>query len=391
MRKLTLGLFGYGVVGKGLVDLINDSSETNIEIKKICIRQADKKRNLDCNYFTTNKDDLLKDPEINIIVELIDDADAALLIVKEAFSAGKAVVSANKKMIAENLQLLLDWQKEYKLPFLYEASCCAGIPIIRNLEEYYTNNSLNSVEGILNGSSNYILSQLINYNKTFDEALIEAQEKGFAETDPSLDIDAIDPKYKLGILIFHAFGLVTEPEQLFNYGIRKLNHFDISFAKKRGKKIRLIAKCKREKKSIQAWCAPSLVDEGSILSSTENELNAVILEGAFAEQQSLIGKGAGDYATGSAVLSDISALENNYKYQYKKNKLQTLPSLDSEFYHSIYVRYNNDSEPNFNDFTKINERYDGEKTNYIIATIKHETLQQAKWLNEPEINILLLN
>ena len=392
MCTTKIGLFGFGVVGQGLYQLLHESQEINAEIKKICIKDPNKKRTIEKGYFTTTPEEIINDPEIDIIVELIDDAEAALQIVKNAFENGKPVVSANKKMIAENLDLLLKWQDKYQLPFLYEASCCAGIPIIRNLEEYYDNDLLKSVEGIFNGSTNYILSQLYHLNESFDHVLLDAQQKGLAESNPSLDIDAIDPKYKLGIIIFHAFGLVIDPPDIFNFGIRKLNQFDIDFARKRGKRIRLLAKCQKEDEKIQAWCAPSLVDEGSILSHTENEFNAVLLEGAFSDRQCLIGKGAGDRPTGSAVLSDISALTYQYRYEYKKrNSIQLNTYLDHSRVHHVYVRYNGSIHPDLKDFDEISEQYIGEDGKYLIGSIKQITLQNANWLDHPDLNILFMN
>lgn len=392
MKTIKIGLFGFGVVGKGLYDLLIHAEGISCEIKKICIKDSSKERGIDSKYFTTDPEELINDADIDVIVELIDDTDSALNIVHQSFKAGKPVVSANKKMIAENLPLLLEWQEKYKLPLLYEASCCAGIPIIRNLEEYYDNAKLKSIEGIFNGSTNYILSQLFHYDRTFDDVLKDAQAKGFAESNPSLDIDAIDPKYKLGILLLHAFGLVVEPKQIFNFGIRRLNKFDIDFAKKRGKRIRLLAKCSQEDEKVQAWCAPSFVDEGSILSTTENEYNAVLLEGVSSDQQFLIGKGAGDTPTGGAVLSDISALGSKYKYAYKKQKsILKKTQFDNSNSHKLYVRYQNHSQKLFEDFNSISEKYSGNDANYFVGDIQQSKLQNANWLNDPEISIILMN
>ena len=392
MKTIKIGLFGFGVVGKGLYDLLIHAEGISCEIKKICIKDPEKDRGIDKKHFTTDPEELINDGDIDVIVELIDDAEYALNIVHQSFKAGKPVVSANKKMIAENLPLLLEWQEKYNLPLLYEASCCAGIPIIRNLEEYYDNAKLKSIEGIFNGSTNYILSQLFKNDSSFDSILKDAQEKGFAESNPSLDVDAIDPKYKLGIILLHAFGLIVEPENIFNFGIRRLNKFDINFAKNRGKKIRLLAKCNKEDEKIQAWCAPSFVEEGSILSNTENEYNAVLLEGASLDQQFLIGKGAGDKPTGSAVLSDISALGSAYKYGYKKQKsLSNKAILDNSNSHKLYVRYQNYSSKLFADFNSISEKYNGNDANYIVGDIKQSKLQNANWLNDPEISIIVMN
>ena len=162
--QLNIGLFGFGVVGKGLYDVLHSTPTLQSSIKKICIKNTDKKRSIAAENFTTDASVILNDTGINVIVEVIDDADAAFEIVKTAIQNGKAVVSANKKMIAEHFEELLQLQEKYQTPFLYEASCCASMPIIRNLEEYYDNDLLQSIRGIINGSTNFILRKFLMSN-----------------------------------------------------------------------------------------------------------------------------------------------------------------------------------------------------------------------------------
>lgn len=389
MKKLKLGIFGFGCVGQGLYHVLKQSQAINSEIVKICIKDPSKPRALADHYFTTDKNELLGNEEIDVIVELIDDADAALRIVTEAMNNGKSVVSANKKMIAENLTTLLELQEKNDVSFLYEASCCASIPIIRNLEEYYDNDLLTSLEGIFNGSTNFILTKLIKENRAYDEVLKEAQDLGFAETDPSLDVEGIDSKYKLSILLFHAFGLVTDPADIFNFGITRVNAFDIDYAKKHGYTIKLISKCKRQDNKIEAYCIPTFVKESSMLAQTSNEYNAVILESIFSESQMLYGKGAGDKPTGSAVLSDISALSYNYRYEYKKRGTSNQLSLSSDFTLRVYVRYQ-DQAPNFDDFESIEERYYGQDGNFLIGNIRLDRLRGAAWLKDEGVNVIVV-
>src|ERR1700761_796554 len=182
--KLNIGLFGFGVVGASLYEVLTKNTSLNAQIRKICIKHPDKKRNAPAELFTTEADALLNDDTINVIVELIDDADAAYNIIATALGNKKAVVSANKKAIAEHLPELLALQKQFNTPFLYESACCASIPIIRNLEEYYDNDLLQSVSGIVNGSTNYILTRIAEDSLTFDAALKLAQDEGFAESNP---------------------------------------------------------------------------------------------------------------------------------------------------------------------------------------------------------------
>ena len=177
-KKLNIGLFGFGCVGEGLYEVLNKSNLLNAEIKSIVVKSEGKERSLDSSFFSYDSDVILDDPEINTVVELIDDAEAAYAIVKKAFEKGKNVVSANKKLIAEHLEELIGIAKERNLSFLYEASVCASIPIIRNLEEYYNNDSLSGIQGICNGTTNYILTQT-NYGKDYKTALKEAQDLGY--------------------------------------------------------------------------------------------------------------------------------------------------------------------------------------------------------------------
>ena len=233
---------------------------------------------------------------------------------------------------------------------------------------------------------------MIDEGLEYESVLKEAQEIGFAETDPSLDVDGVDAKYKLVIIIFHAFGLITKPSEVFNYGITKINPFDIRFAKNHGFNIKLIAKCQRIENEIDAFVIPSFVDENSPIAFTKNEYNAVILDSAFSENQLLYGKGAGDKPTGSAVLSDISALNHSYRYEYKKfarfdNKLK----LSKEMPIKVYVRYSSGNSPDFEDFEHISEKYYGENDNYITGTIKLSKLESASWKDEKDISVIAFN
>ncbi|MGL1885396.1 MAG: homoserine dehydrogenase [Reichenbachiella sp.] len=387
---MKLGIFGFGVVGQGLYHVLQQSNSIHAEVVKFCIKNIDKKRSLDASYFTNKKEELLDNKEIEVIVELIDDADAALQIVTTAMKNGKHVVSANKKMIAENLEFLLDLANQNKVSFLYEGSCCASIPIIRNLEEYYDNDLLTKLEGIFNGSTNFILTKLMAGSGSYDEVLKEAQDLGFAETDPSLDVEGIDAKFKLCILLFHAFGYITKPEDIFTFGITKVNEFDIAYAKKHDLTIKLIAKCKKSDNKIEASVMPTFVDQTSMLANTVNEYNAVNLESAFSESQLLYGKGAGDKPTGSAVLSDISALSYGYRYENKKKERNADKfTLSQDHEVEIYVRFNGKA-PYENDFTEITEKYQGLDGSYWKGKITLKKLQQSSWIKEDSINIIAL-
>ena len=319
-KALRIGLFGFGCVGQGLHRVLNNSTGIKADIKRICVKDRNKKRSLPNEIFTFEAGDILNDPEINLVVELINQADDAFRIVCTALKNGKNVVTANKKMIAENFEALVRIQLETGSSLLYEPSACGSIPIIRTLEEYYDNETLHSVSGIFNGTSNYILSKIQNENLDYATALKQAQELGFAEIDPTLDVQGYDAKYKLQILTGHSYGVFTLPHEVLNLGINNLSEENIRYAKSMDARIRLIASVyKVGENEITLHVLPQFIKRDHLLYDVENENNAVIVEAAFSDKQLFIGKGAGGNPTGSAVLSDISAVSYEYRYEYKKN------------------------------------------------------------------------
>ena len=391
IKKIKIGLFGFGCVGQGLYSVLEKTPGLKAEIVKICVKDKSKSRSLDRSYFTFDKYELLNNPEINVIVELIDDADAAFDIVSTALKNNKAVVTANKKMVAEHLSELLSLQKKYDLSFLYEAACCASIPIIRNLEEYYDNDLLQSFTGIMNGTTNFILSEIINKQLSYQDALSKASELGYAESNPTLDVEGYDSKYKLNILLAHAFGLLIKPDSLFNLGINRINQFDAQFASSRGAKIKLFS-CARKMNSggIAAYVLPEFVVDGNELHSVDDIFNGIVTESSFSEKNIFIGKGAGAYPTASAVLSDISALSYDYRYEYKKIHQEEKAFLDNDFYLNIYARYNYDKQICLSDFAEINEEYKSNGNRYVTGNINFNKLITSEWINNPEISVISL-
>jgi homoserine dehydrogenase len=390
-HKINIGLFGFGCVGGGLYSVLEKTPGLRARVKKICVKDRNKKRSLDKEYFTFNKEDLLNDPEINVIVELIDDADAAFEIVSTAIKQGKSVVTANKKMVAEHLEELLDLQNKYKVPFLYEAACCASIPIIRNLEEYYDNDLLQSFSGIMNGTTNFILTELSEKKISYAEALSEAQKNGYAESDPTLDVEGYDSKFKLNILLAHAFGLLVSPDQLFNLGIQRINEFDSKYAKMANNKIKLVANAKKlNSGGIAAYVLPEVIYPHNELFTVDGVYNGIVTESSFADKNTFIGKGAGAYPTASAVLSDISALSYDYKYEYKKKYQEISTFLDQDFYLNIYARYNGKNNVNKEDFSEIHDEYKSNKLKYINGRINYQKLISADWSQDPDISIISL-
>src|SRR4051794_27449692 len=244
-KSLTIGLFGFGVVGEGLYKVLQQTPSLKASIKKVCIKNPEKKRNAPDSLFTTDKDALLNDPEINVIVEVINESEPAFEIVSTALKNGKDVVSASKKMIAEHLPELLGLQKTTDRSFLYEAAACASIPVIRNLEEYYDNDLLHSIKAIVNGSTNYILTKMFEEKLDYKSALLQAQQLGFAESNPVLDVEGFDAANKWSFLLTHAYGIVVHPLELLFTGIQNVNGFDATVAAEKGWVIRLVAQAKK--------------------------------------------------------------------------------------------------------------------------------------------------
>lgn len=381
-------MFGFGVVGQGLYDIIKTKS-LHLEIKKFVIKNASKQRSLAPELFTTDANVVLDDPEINTVVELIDDADAAFEITSKALRSGKNVVSANKKMVATHLEELVAIQQEYGTSLLYEGAVCGSIPIIRNLEEYYDNELLHSISGIFNGSSNYILSKIFNENQSYDAALKKAQELGFAETDPTLDVGGYDPKFKLAIVASHAYGLFINPDDILNLGIDKLNNADIRYAREKNVRIKLVPFAKEiDNGSVVLYVLPRFVNKDSMLYNVENENNGVLVKAAFADEQFFFGKGAGGHPTGSAVLSDITALRYDYRYEYKKHLADVQPTYSTDYDLKVYFRYQDDAVLDALTFNSISERFYGEDSKYVIGTIKLKEIIAKRDLIHQDGNFL---
>lgn len=383
--KLTIGLFGFGVVGQGLNDIIR-TKDLNLEIKKIAIKNPDKKRSLPEDLFTTDASVILNDPEINTIVELINDADAAYQIVKTALKSGKNVVSANKKMVATHLEEFLHIQEQYGTSLLYEGAVCGSIPIIRNLEEYYDNELLYSIRGIFNGSSNYILSKTFNENLDYETALKQAQDLGFAETNPILDVGGFDAKYKLVIAASHAYGVLPNPDDVFNIGIQNLSSKDIQYAKEKNYKIKLVPTALEfGEKQVVLYVLPKMIKADDFLFNVENEYNGVIVQAAFADQQFFFGKGAGGHPTGSAVLSDITALRYDYKYEYKKYRSKKAFILSNDYQLTVYVRYTEESILSKLNLTDVTERFYSPDFSYVIGKVAlRDLFKNADLLDNPD-------
>lgn len=386
-RKLTLGVFGFGCVGQGLYHVLEETHGLKAEIKKICVKDRAKQRPLSRELFTFQKEDILNDPEIDVVVELIDDAKAAFQILKLALQNGKHVVTANKKMIAENLEEIHFLQQKYDRSVLYEGAVCGSIPILRNLEEYYDNDLLTGIEGIFNGSTNYILTKVFEEKKSYIVALKQAQDLGFAETDPALDVQGFDPKFKLVIAIAHAFGVFVKPEDILNIGIDKISELDLQFAREQGYSVKLIARAIKVEGKIFALVAPQFIESENPFSSIRHEYNAVQVQGAFSDKQLFVGKGAGSYPTGSAVLSDISALTYDYRYEYKKIHQLPQNTFSDDWSVEVFVRFPQGESVTIGDFEDFKSGYAANEQNYMLGRVGFKKL--TEWSQTENIGIIL--
>jgi homoserine dehydrogenase len=388
-NKLNIGLVGFGVVGTGLYEVLNKSKLLDARISKIVVKDPAKKRSLSQEHFSYNVNDILEDPTINVVVELINDSEAAYVIVKDAILNGKHVVSANKKLIAEHFEELIELAKDNGVSFLYEASVGGSIPIIRNLEEYYNNDSLSSVQGIVNGTTNYILTQS-NYGVAYQEALAKATELGFAEIDPTLDVDGFDSKFKLVLLIKHAFGLIVQPTDVFNYGIRQLKPQDVKYAGEKGYRIKLFSRAEKLGDSVVGFVAPHFVKRDHFAYQVDNEFNAVVVEALFSDKQLFIGKGAGSYPTASAVLSDISALQFDYQYEYRKTDTNEKTAFTDDFFLKVYIGSQYVEAINNIPFYRIDEVYQSGDYNYQTGWVRFSEIRSVDFNNQSDLSLIVI-
>jgi len=386
-KTLKLGLFGFGCVGQGLYHVLHETRGLKAEIKKIVVKHPQKKRPLPESFFTYDKEAILRDPEIDVVVELIDDAAAAFEIVKQALQNGKHVVTANKKMLAENLEEIFCLQQRYNRSVLYEGAVCGSIPIIRNLEEYYDNDLITEVSGIVNGSTNYILTKVIEEKKSYADALHQAQQLGFAESDPSLDVKGFDPKYKLAIVLTHAFGVFVRPDDIIHFGIDRLGAAELAYAQQHNLAIKLIARAFRLGNTVHGLVAPQFIEARNPLRHIRNEYNAVQVVGAFSEKQLFAGKGAGGYSTGSAVLSDISALRYGYRYEYRKLQQHTDARFSNNLTVRAMVRFPAEEVIPRHSFLEIESGYAGAADQYLNGRIPLEKIKA--WGEDAHIGLIL--
>ncbi len=391
MEQINIGLFGFGTVGQGVYKVIDNAKNAHAVISKIAVRNISKPRDVEApkELFTDNPADILDNPDINLIVEVIDDPEASYRIVTSALRKGIPVVSGNKAMIARHLPELIELQRQYDTALLYDASSCGSIPVIRNLEEYYDNDLLLEVKGILNGSSNYILSRVFDHNQPYSEALRKAQELGFAESDPSFDIEGYDSLFKLIIITVHALGVYVAPSDIFTYGISNIHESDIRYAREKGVKIKLVAQVvKVSDERFTMFVMPEFVPPSRYIYSVDDEYNGVVIRGECYDRQFMFGKGAGSLPTASSILSDIMARRHDYRYEYKKMAYVDRPEYTTDVLVRVYVRYRETNILGTLPFVEVREQYMSKENNYVIGDIKlRDLISHRELLSAPDVFI----
>lgn len=339
MQTIHIGMIGLGNVGTGVVRILQQQGELIAErlgarlvLKRIATQHPDRPREvqLPAGCLTGDVAALLDDAEIAIIVELVGGYEPARTYVLEALRRGKHVVTANKALLARHGQELFHTASSQGCDLAFEASVGGGIPIIRALKEGLVANQFQAITSIINGTSNYILSQMSGHGLDFHDGLAEAQKLGYAEADPTFDIEGIDAAQKLALLASLAFGSWVEPEQIYTEGISTLSQLDIAYAREFGYAVKLLALAKLDAGALDLRVHPALVEAGSWLANVNGVYNAVSLRGDAVGRQMLIGRGAGPLPTGSAVVGDVVDVARNIlKASSGRVPLPAFRALDS--------------------------------------------------------------
>jgi len=351
MKTVKVGIVGLGVVGTGTLKIllnerkaIYDKTNVWIDVKKACDININRDFGFefDKNILTANYKEILEDPEISIVVELIGGYGIAREVIMGAIRAKKNVVTANKALVAKYSKEIFSEAKANNVKVFYEASVGGGIPIITPLQESLAANNINSLKGIVNGTANYILTQMTEKGLEFGEVLKKAQELGYAEADPTFDIEGIDSAHKITILASLAYGGYIDFDKVHVEGITKITKEDIKFAQEFGYNIKLLASADRNENGVDIRVQPTLIEKSELLASVNDVFNAIEVTGDYVGKTFFYGRGAGMLPTGSAVAADIiklAAEDKRHKGDYHYNIENELKLRDvNEAVSKYYVR-----------------------------------------------------
>lgn len=350
METVKLGILGMGTVASGLVNIIGMNNTKIIEmlhkeviISKVLVKNVGKKRvlNLPQEIYTTDAYEIINDKDIQIIVELIGGINPAYEYVKMAINNKKHVVTANKALIATHGEELEALAQKNGVRLMYEASVGGGVPIINTMTESIAVNEFNEIIGIVNGTTNYILTQMTERGLEFEQAVKEAQDLGFAEADPSSDVDGDDAVYKLSILSTIAFGQRINASDIPKEGITKISKEDINYAKELGYNIKLIASALKNENELDLRVHPALIPLDHPLSTVKNEFNALLLKGNAVGEIMLYGRGAGSLPTGSAVLGDVITIAKKIDIEVKisEDVKQAKYVISNKAFKQYFIRF----------------------------------------------------
>jgi homoserine dehydrogenase len=338
MREIKVGLIGFGTVGAGVAKILQKNSSpiekrlgAKIKLKRVADidLKTDRGVKLKLGVLTRSPEDVIDDPEIDIVIELVGGIEPAKTFILKAIRNQKHIITANKALLALHGDEIFREAHRFGVDVNFEASVGGGIPLIRSIKEGLVANRIESIFGILNGTSNYILSKMTDEGRKFDEVLKEAQRRGYAEADPSYDIEGIDAAHKLSILIRLAFGTPIRFEEIFIGGITEITPLDIQFGREFGYRIKLLAIAKNDQGKIEARVHPTLIPEEHLLSTVEGVFNAIYIKGDAIGPTLFYGQGAGQMPTGSAVVSDLVELGRNILIQAKGHRVPPLSFQES--------------------------------------------------------------
>jgi len=316
---INIGLIGLGTVGRGVVKILTENRDLLLKklnvplvLKKVACKDRSRPRPVDLSGIEiTNAEEIINDPEINIVIELIGGYEPAKTYILTAIKNRKHVVTANKALLALYGEEIFKTAMEYQVDIAFEASVGGGIPLIKGIKEGLVGNNILCIFGILNGTANYILTKMTKEGMAFKEALKEAQEKGFAEADPTFDIEGIDTAHKLTILLSLAYGIPIDFEQIYIEGIDNIEPLDIQFAQEFGYSIKLLAVSRQTDKGIESRVHPTMIPKEHLLANVNGAYNALLVRGDAVGNVLFYGLGAGMMPAGSAVVSDVVNLSRN--------------------------------------------------------------------------------
>ena len=355
MRKISVGIIGFGTIGSGVVKILQDNSDiikkrlgVIVEVTKIADLDITTDRGIKVNpkILTTDAQEVINHPEVNVIVELIGGYEPARSLILQAINAGKHVVTANKALLAKHGSEIFSIGEDQQVSIGFEAAVGGAIPIIRAIRESFVANKIYSIEGIVNGTANYIRSKMSDEHCSFDLALKEAQEKGFAEADPTFDIEGIDSAHKIAILSQLAYGTSVKFEDITIQGISSVTIHDIECAREFGYRVKLLAISKFDGGFVDIRIHPAMIPQSNPMANVNGVLNAVRVCDDLMEENILIGHGAGSLPTGSAVIADIIEIARDIlsgsklrvpPQSFQNIEIKTIPilnieSIDSEYF-----------------------------------------------------------